>query len=135
AGVIFTGSTEVARGIAQVLTRRDDDPVLIAETGGQNAMIVDSSALAEQVIADALASAFDSAGQRCSALRLLCVQDDVAPEMLAMLEGAMRELVVRAPPRLAVDVGPVIDAEAHKALGAHVGRMRAAGLRVVEAER
>jgi len=135
AGVIFTGSTEVARGIAQVLARRDDDPVLIAETGGQNAMIVDSSALAEQVVADALASAFDSAGQRCSALRLLCVQDDVAPEMLAMLEGAMRELVVGDPRRLAVDVGPVIDAEAHKALGAHVGRMRAAGLRVVEAER
>ena len=92
AGVIFTGSTDVARGIARQLAQRDDDPVLIAETGGQNAMIVDSSALPEQVVADALASAFDSAGQRCSALRILCVQDDVAPEMLAMLEGAMREL-------------------------------------------
>ena len=79
AGVIFTGSTDVARGIARELARRDDDPVLIAETGGQNAMIVDSSALAEQVVTDALASAFDSAGQRCSALRVLCVQEDVAP--------------------------------------------------------
>jgi RHH-type proline utilization regulon transcriptional repressor/proline dehydrogenase/delta 1-pyrroline-5-carboxylate dehydrogenase len=104
--VIFTGSTDVARGIARALAPRADDPVLIAETGGQNAMIVDSSALAEQVVADALVSAFDSAGQRCSALRLLCVQDDVAPEMLAMLEGAMRELAVGDPRRLAVDVGP-----------------------------
>ena len=79
AGVLFTGSTEVARGsIARRSRTRDDDPVLIAETGGQNAMIVDSSALPEQVVADALVSAFDSAGQRCSALRLLCVQDDVA---------------------------------------------------------
>ncbi len=132
AGVIFTGSTEVARGIARVLAARDDDPVLIAETGGQNAMIVDSSALPEQVVADALASAFDSAGQRCSALRVLCVQDDVAPEMFAMLEGAMRELTLGDPRRLAVDVGPVIDADARSALVAHVARMRSAGLRVVE---
>jgi RHH-type proline utilization regulon transcriptional repressor/proline dehydrogenase/delta 1-pyrroline-5-carboxylate dehydrogenase len=132
AGVIFTGSTEVARGIARELARRDDDPVLIAETGGQNAMIVDSSALAEQVVADALASAFDSAGQRCSALRVLCLQEDIAPEMLAMLEGAMRELTVGDPRRLAVDVGPVIDADARAALVAHVDRMRSAGLRVVE---
>ncbi len=78
AGVIFTGSTDVARLIHRQLAARDDDPVLIAETGGQNAMIVDSSALPEQVVADVLASAFDSAGQRCSALRVLCVQDDVA---------------------------------------------------------
>ncbi len=132
AGVIFTGSTDVARGIARELARRDDDPVLIAETGGQNAMIVDSSALAEQVVADALTSAFDSAGQRCSALRVLCVQEDVAPEMLAMLEGAMRELAIGDPRRLAVDVGPVIDADARAALVTHVQRMRAAGLRVVE---
>ena len=132
AGVIFTGSTEVARGIARQLAQRDDDPVLIAETGGQNAMIVDSSALAEQVVADALASAFDSAGQRCSALRILCVQDDVAPEMLAMLEGAMRELAIGDPRRFAVDVGPVIDADARDALVGHIGRMRSAGLRVVE---
>ncbi len=132
AGVIFTGSTDVARGIARELARRDDDPVLIAETGGQNAMIVDSSALAEQVVTDALASAFDSAGQRCSALRVLCLQEDVAPGMLAMLEGAMRELSVGDPRRLAVDVGPVIDADARAALVAHVERMRSAGLRVVE---
>ncbi len=132
AGVIFTGSTEVARAIHRELATRDDDPVLIAETGGQNAMIVDSSALAEQVVADALVSAFDSAGQRCSALRVLCIQEDVAAGMLAMLEGAMRELAVGDPRRLAIDVGPVIDAEARAALGAHIARMRAAGLRVVE---
>jgi RHH-type proline utilization regulon transcriptional repressor/proline dehydrogenase/delta 1-pyrroline-5-carboxylate dehydrogenase len=132
AGVIFTGSTEVARGIARQLAERDDDPVLIAETGGQNAMIVDSSALSEQVVADALVSAFDSAGQRCSALRILCIQDDVAAEMLAMLQGAMRELSIGDPRRLAVDVGPVIDADARGGLLAHIARMRAAGLRVVE---
>jgi RHH-type proline utilization regulon transcriptional repressor/proline dehydrogenase/delta 1-pyrroline-5-carboxylate dehydrogenase len=131
-GVIFTGSTEVARAIQRQLAARDDDPVLIAETGGQNAMIVDSSALPEQVVADALASAFDSAGQRCSALRVLCLQEDVAAGMLAMLEGAMRELAIGDPCCLATDVGPVIDADAHAALGAHVARMRAAGLRVVE---
>ncbi len=131
AGVIFTGSTEVARLIHRQLATRDDDPVLIAETGGQNAMIVDSSALPEQVVADALSSAFDSAGQRCSALRILCLQDDVAPEMLAMLEGALHELAVGDPRRLATDVGPVIDAEARAGLDAHVARMRAAGLAVV----
>src|SRR6185436_3700166 len=76
AGVLFTGSTEVARLINRTLAKRSDDPVLIAETGGQNAMIVDSSALPEQVVADAIASAFDSAGQRCSALRVLCLQED-----------------------------------------------------------
>jgi RHH-type proline utilization regulon transcriptional repressor/proline dehydrogenase/delta 1-pyrroline-5-carboxylate dehydrogenase len=132
AGVLFTGSTEVARAIHRQLAERDDDPVLIAETGGQNAMIVDSSALPEQVVADVLASAFDSAGQRCSALRILCLQEDVAEGMLAMLEGAMRELAVGDPRHLAADVGPVIDAEAHAALGAHVARMRVAGKRVVE---
>ena len=132
AGVIFTGSTDVARLINRQLAQRDDDPILIAETGGLNVMIVDSSALPEQVVADALTSAFDSAGQRCSALRVLCVQEDVAPEMLAMLEGAMRELRTADPARLATDVGPVIDVEARAALVAHVDRMRAAGLRVVE---
>ena len=132
AGVIFTGSTDVARLIHRQLATRDDDPVLIAETGGQNAMIVDSSALPEQVVADALSSAFDSAGQRCSALRVLCLQDDVAPEMLRMLEGALAELAVGDPRRLATDVGPVIDADARAALVAHVERMRAAGLKIVE---
>jgi len=132
AGVIFTGSTDVARLIQRQLASRDDDPVLIAETGGQNAMIVDSSALPEQVVTDALSSAFDSAGQRCSALRILCLQDDVAPEMLSMLEGAMRELAIGDPRRLSTDIGPVIDSEARAGLDAHVGRMRAAGLKVVE---
>jgi RHH-type proline utilization regulon transcriptional repressor/proline dehydrogenase/delta 1-pyrroline-5-carboxylate dehydrogenase len=106
--------------------------VLIAETGGQNAMIVDSSALSEQVVGDALVSAFDSAGQRCSALRILCIQEDVAEGMLEMLEGAMRELALGDPRRLAVDVGPVIDADARGALLAHIARMRDAGLRVIE---
>ncbi|HET7033971.1 MAG TPA: aldehyde dehydrogenase family protein, partial [Casimicrobiaceae bacterium] len=114
------------------LAKRDDDPVLIAETGGMNAMIVDSSALPEQVVADALTSAFDSAGQRCSALRILCVQQDVAPGMLTMLEGAMRELAVGDPRRLATDVGPVIDSDAQASLTDHIARMRAAGNKVIE---
>ncbi|MCQ6473286.1 aldehyde dehydrogenase family protein, partial [Vibrio parahaemolyticus] len=88
AGVLFTGSTEVARGIARTLATRGDDPVLVAETGGLNALIADSSALPEQVVADAIASAFDSAGQRCSALRILCVQEDIAARVLPMLRGA-----------------------------------------------
>jgi RHH-type proline utilization regulon transcriptional repressor/proline dehydrogenase/delta 1-pyrroline-5-carboxylate dehydrogenase len=124
AGVLFTGSTEVARLIERTLAARTDDPVLIAETGGLNAMIVDSSALPEQVVADALASAFDSAGQRCSALRLLCAQDDVADHILPMLRGAMQELRVGDPRLLATDVGPVIDAEARKNLDDHVAQWR-----------
>jgi RHH-type proline utilization regulon transcriptional repressor/proline dehydrogenase/delta 1-pyrroline-5-carboxylate dehydrogenase len=131
ASVIFTGSTDVARAINRQLAERDDDPVLIAETGGQNAMIVDSSALPEQVVADVLVSAFDSAGQRCSALRLLCLQEDVADGMLSMLEAAMRELILGDPRVLATDVGPVIDADARDALTAHIERLRVAGQRVV----
>ncbi len=127
AGVVFTGSTEVARLINRQLALRDDGPVLIAETGGQNAMIVDSSALPEQVVADALASAFDSAGQRCSALRVLCVQADVADTVLRMLDGALRELAVGDPRRLATDVGPMIDAGARDAVLAHVELQRRAG--------
>jgi RHH-type proline utilization regulon transcriptional repressor/proline dehydrogenase/delta 1-pyrroline-5-carboxylate dehydrogenase len=127
AGVLFTGSTEVARLINRALAQRSDDPVLIAETGGQNAMIVDSSALPEQVVADALASAFDSAGQRCSALRILCVQEDVADRILPMLRGAMDELRVGDPRLLATDVGPVIDSEARDKLLAHVERWRKRG--------
>ena len=123
-GVIFTGSTEVARLINQTLAKRDDNPVLIAETGGQNAMIVDSTALAEQVCADVLNSAFDSAGQRCSALRILCVQEDVADHMIEMIKGAMNELVVGNPQLLNTDVGPVIDAEAQTNLLAHIGKMK-----------
>ena len=123
-GVIFTGSTEVARLINQTLAKRDDSPVLIAETGGQNAMIVDSTALAEQVCADVLNSAFDSAGQRCSALRILCVQEDVADHMVKMIKGAMDELVVGNPIALDTDIGPVIDTEAQQNLLAHINRIK-----------
>jgi RHH-type proline utilization regulon transcriptional repressor/proline dehydrogenase/delta 1-pyrroline-5-carboxylate dehydrogenase len=132
AGVLFTGSTAVARAINRTLARRRDQPVLIAETGGQNAMIVDSSALPEQVVSDALTSAFDSAGQRCSALRVLCLQSDIAERVLRMLKGAMAELVIGDPGRLDTDVGPVIDADACAALAAHVDRMRAAGAAVLQ---
>ncbi len=130
-GVMFTGSTAVARLIQRRLTDRltpDGRPVpLIAETGGQNAMVVDSSALAEQVVADVIASAFDSAGQRCSALRILCLQEDVADRTLAMLRGALRELDVGDPRALSVDVGPVISAEARDGILAHLAEMRARG--------
>jgi len=133
-GVLFTGSTDVARVIARTLARRLDDrgrPIpLIAETGGQNAMIVDSSALPEQVVQDVLQSAFDSAGQRCSALRVLCLQDDIADKMLHMLLGAMRELSVGHPDRLATDVGPVIDDEAQRNIERHVDAMRSRGYAV-----
>ncbi|HZI82479.1 MAG TPA: bifunctional proline dehydrogenase/L-glutamate gamma-semialdehyde dehydrogenase PutA, partial [Casimicrobiaceae bacterium] len=134
AGVLFTGSTAVARTIHRALAARDDDPVLVAETGGQNAMIVDSSALPEQVVVDAISSAFDSAGQRCSALRVLCLQSDIAERVLTMLKGAMNELVIGDPRRLDTDVGPVIDADALAALAAHVARMRAAGAPVFQLE-
>jgi RHH-type proline utilization regulon transcriptional repressor/proline dehydrogenase/delta 1-pyrroline-5-carboxylate dehydrogenase len=130
-GVMFTGSTEVARLIARQLARRlnpDGGPVpLVAETGGQNALVVDSSALPEQVVGDVLASAFDSAGQRCSALRVLCLQEDVADHVLAMLKGAMAELAVGNPDRLATDVGPVISEEARAGIEAHVAAMAARG--------
>jgi RHH-type proline utilization regulon transcriptional repressor/proline dehydrogenase/delta 1-pyrroline-5-carboxylate dehydrogenase len=137
-GVLFTGSTDVARLIQKALAGRlgrDGKPVpLVAETGGQNAMVVDSSALAEQVVADALASAFDSAGQRCSALRVLCLQEDVADRIQTMLEGAMAELAVGDPERLATDVGPVISGEAKAEIDAHVAGMRGQGRRVVAAD-
>lgn len=134
AAVMFTGSTEVARLIQRQLATRlspENRPIpLIAETGGQNAMIVDSSALAEQVVADVIASAFDSAGQRCSALRVLCLQEDVADRTLTMLRGALAELKVGNPDRLAVDIGPVITAEAQANIEHHVEKMRAKGCRV-----
>ena len=101
----------------QLTDRLTDDghPIpFIAETGGQNALVVDSSALAEQVVADVIASAFDLAGQRCSALRILCLQEEVADRTLAMLRGAMRELEIGNPSRLSVDVGPVISGEAQR---------------------
>lgn len=124
AGVAFTGSTETARAINLSLARRDGPIVpLIAETGGQNALIVDSSALAEQVIGDIIASSFNSAGQRCSALRVLFVQSDIADRVLAMLAGAMRELAVGDPALLATDIGPVIDEAARSMLEKHAARM------------
>ena len=133
-GVMFTGSTEVARLIQQQLAGRLDArgmPIaLIAETGGQNAMVVDSSALPEQAVADIIASAFDSAGQRCSALRILLVQDDVAPRLLDMLRGAMAELRIGRPDRLDSDVGPVISAEARDGIERHIAAMRGRGCTV-----
>jgi RHH-type proline utilization regulon transcriptional repressor/proline dehydrogenase/delta 1-pyrroline-5-carboxylate dehydrogenase len=133
-GVVFTGSTAVAKAIQRQLAGRltaGGLPVpLIAETGGQNALVVDSSALAEQVVGDVITSAFDSAGQRCSALRILCLQEDIAERTLSMLKGAMRELEIGRPDRLEVDVGPVISAEALAGLRDHVDGMRARGFAV-----
>jgi RHH-type proline utilization regulon transcriptional repressor/proline dehydrogenase/delta 1-pyrroline-5-carboxylate dehydrogenase len=127
-GVIFTGSTEVAQIINRTLAKRAVEEAcdipLIAETGGQNAMIVDSSALPEQVVQDVINSAFDSAGQRCSALRVLCLQTDIADKTLTMLKGAMQELRLGNPDRLSIDIGPVIDAEAQGNLLAHIDKMR-----------
>ena len=124
AGVAFTGSTETARSINRTLAARDGSiAVLIAETGGQNAMFVDSSALPEQVVLDTILSAFNSAGQRCSALRVLCLQEEVAPRVIELLRGYMQELRIGDPADLATDVGPVIDEEARSMLAAHVGRL------------
>ena len=125
AGVVFTGSTEVARSINRALAAKDGPIVpLIAETGGINAMIVDATALPEQVADDVITSAFRSAGQRCSALRLLFVQDDVADRMIEMIAGAARELKIGDASDIAVQVGPVIDAEAKQRLDAHIARMK-----------
>ncbi len=134
AGVAFTGSIETARAINRSLADRDG-PIIpfIAETGGQNAMIVDSSALPEQVVRDALVSAFRSAGQRCSALRVLFLQEDVADRTIEMLTGAMAELNVGDPGLLSTDVGPVIDEDARTMLRAHSQRMVRAGRLVGEA--
>jgi RHH-type proline utilization regulon transcriptional repressor/proline dehydrogenase/delta 1-pyrroline-5-carboxylate dehydrogenase len=135
-GVIFTGSTEVARILQKVVADRVDATgaaiTLIAETGGQNAMIVDSSALTEQVVADAVTSAFDSAGQRCSALRVLCVQEEVADRVAKMLRGAMVELRLGNPAELATDVGPVIDAAALANIQHHIDGMRKKGRNVFQ---
>jgi len=125
AGVVFTGSTEVARMINRALAAKDGGIVpLIAETGGINAMIVDATALPEQVADDVVTSAFRSAGQRCSALRLLFVQDDVADRMIEMIAGAARELKLGDPRDPSVQVGPVIDVDAKKRLEAHIARMK-----------
>ncbi|WP_204376689.1 bifunctional proline dehydrogenase/L-glutamate gamma-semialdehyde dehydrogenase PutA [Methyloceanibacter marginalis] len=123
-GVVFTGGTDTGRAINRTLAAAGPIPELIAETGGLNAMIVDSSALPEQVVDDALTSAFDSAGQRCSALRVLFLQEDVADATIAMLVGAAEELTLGDPLDYATDIGPVIDADAKAALEAHKAKMR-----------
>jgi RHH-type transcriptional regulator, proline utilization regulon repressor / proline dehydrogenase / delta 1-pyrroline-5-carboxylate dehydrogenase len=125
AGVVFTGSYETARAINIALAHRDGPIVpLIAETGGINAMVVDSTALPEQVTDDVVTSAFRSAGQRCSALRLLCLQDDIADSVIKMIVGAVRELKLGDPREIGTHIGPVIDVEAKSGLDAHVARMR-----------
>ena len=124
AGVCFTGSTETAWTINRTLAARDASiAALIAETGGQNALIADSSALPEQLVKDVCASAFDSAGQRCSAARVLFVQEDIADKVIDMLKGAMAELVMGDPGLLSTDIGPVIDEASHKVLSEHAARM------------
>jgi len=125
AGVCFTGSTAVAKAINRALAAKEGAIVpLIAETGGINAMVVDSTALPEQVVDAVVQSAFRSAGQRCSALRLLCVHEGIADGVIEMIAGALKELRVGDPARLATDVGPLIDAEAFDAIGAQVARLR-----------
>ncbi|MEZ5827599.1 MAG: bifunctional proline dehydrogenase/L-glutamate gamma-semialdehyde dehydrogenase PutA [Hyphomicrobiales bacterium] len=132
-GVAFTGGTDTGRAINRSLATRDGPiPKLIAETGGLNAMIVDSSALPEQVVDDVLASAFDSAGQRCSALRVLFLQNDIADGTLEMLLGATRELMIGDPLDYATDVGPVIDAESKATLEAHKVKMRAEARELID---
>ena len=136
AGVAFTGSTATAGLINQRLAQRDGPlATLIAETGGVNAMIVDSSALPEQVVRDTLQSAFNSAGQRCSALRLLCLQEEIADRVLQMLAGAVQELVVGDPALIHTDVGPVIDATARAALLGYLDQHQDRVLFQVAAER
>jgi RHH-type transcriptional regulator, proline utilization regulon repressor / proline dehydrogenase / delta 1-pyrroline-5-carboxylate dehydrogenase len=123
--VAFTGSNATASIIARALAARPGPmATLIAETGGMNAMIMDSSALAEQAVRDVVASAFDSAGQRCSAARILFVQDDVAPRVIEMLKGTMEDLRIGDPMDYRTDVGPVIDAEAKAKLEAHKALMK-----------
>ncbi len=126
AGVVFTGSTDTAGHIQRRLAERQGAIIpLIAETGGQNAMIVDSSALPEQFVPDVIQSAFNSAGQRCSALRVLFIQNDIAERTLTMLRGAMKTLLIGDPFRLDTDVGPLIDDAAKKMVLAHREKMRA----------
>ncbi len=133
-GVMFTGSNEVARliqaSLAKRLSPRGAPVPLIAETGGQNALIVDSSALTEQVVADVLASAFDSAGQRCSALRVLCLQDVIAASTLSRIKSAMAELRTGRPDVLACDIGPVISRPAMERIASYIDHARARGFKV-----
>ncbi len=133
AGVVFTGSTETAWAINRALAARNAQiAALIAETGGQNAMIADSSALPEQIVKDVIASAFQSAGQRCSAARVLYVQDDIADKVVTMLAGAMKELKVGDPGLLSTDVGPVIDEDARAILVEHAARMETEAKKIGE---
>nr|WP_180039782.1 trifunctional transcriptional regulator/proline dehydrogenase/L-glutamate gamma-semialdehyde dehydrogenase [Acinetobacter sp. YH12100] len=135
-GIMFTGSTEVAqilqKTVAERLNQFGESVTLIAETGGQNAMIVDSSALTEQVVLDVVSSAYDSAGQRCSALRVLCVQEDNLEAVRNMLKGAMQQLRVGNPVLLKTDIGPVIDAEAQQNIQQHIEQMRSKGHKVYQ---
>ncbi|WP_411820210.1 bifunctional proline dehydrogenase/L-glutamate gamma-semialdehyde dehydrogenase PutA [Hyphococcus formosus] len=132
-GIIFTGSTEVAQIIKRgLISAGKHDAILIAETGGINAMIVDSTALLEQAVTDTVASAFQSAGQRCSACRVVCIQEDVADRFIEMLEGAMAEMTVGNPALLSTDVGPVIDAEAEQNIANHIRRLSDIGKKVAE---
>ncbi len=134
AGVCFTGSTIVAQIINKALAAKPNSPIpLIAETGGLNAMVVDSTALPEQVIDAVVQSAFRSAGQRCSALRLLCVQSSIAEGVIEMLKGALEQLHVGLPANLATDVGPVIDDEAHAGISKHVERLKREAKLIAEA--
>ena len=134
AGVCFTGSTAVAQIINKALAAKPNSPIpLIAETGGLNAMVVDSTALPEQVIDAVVQSAFRSAGQRCSALRLLCVQSSIAEGVIEMLKGALQQLHVGQPADLATDVGPVIDDEAHTNISKHVERLKRDAKLIAEA--
>jgi RHH-type transcriptional regulator, proline utilization regulon repressor / proline dehydrogenase / delta 1-pyrroline-5-carboxylate dehydrogenase len=134
AGVAFTGSTATARKIARALLEDENRPLvpLIAETGGVNAMIVDSTALTEQVVQDVVTSSFRSAGQRCSALRLLLLQEEIAEPTLEMLSGAMDTLIVGDPADPATDVGPVIDRTAYEHLMAHRERMRNSWIKTID---
>lgn len=134
-GVAFTGSTLTAKRIEHCLADRGRGPVpFIAETGGQNAMIVDSTALPEQVVRDVIRSAFSSAGQRCSALRLLCLQQNIAPKVMALLRGALAELSVGSPCKYSTDIGPVIDSKAKEKLIQHIKTISLVGKDIAQLE-
>ena len=135
AGVAFTGSMATAQRINRSLAGRDGPiAVLIAETGGQNTMIVDSSALPEQVVKDVVQSAFNSAGQRCSALRVLCLQEEIAPRVIELLAGHMAELTIGDPALLSTDIGPVIDDAARRMLNDHINKISKLGKVVARIE-
>jgi len=132
-GIMFTGSTETARGINQTLAQRTGAIVpFIAETGGQNALIADSTALPEQLVHDVILSAFNSAGQRCSALRVLFLQEEMADRVISLLKGAMQELKIGDPAKLSTDIGPVINEDSRKTLEAHAERMNKEGKLIAE---